>query len=209
MSAPQEKRAGALALYWALVRQDLQLRVLGSALGLLWLVLQPLLYLSFTTVVFYFVLGVRFGDGALGSYLVSLLAGLVAWLGMNEGIGKAAPTLLERANLIRNFPVPRLLVPLVRDYQKPESASIRPAVPGFSRWRPCERVRENELELFQGVKYSVISRMTVQNDSAGRPDGSRSDQKFAATGQRGVDYRFGCRGTAAASSCGGPRVLQD
>lgn len=113
MSVRTSDRASAFALYRALVRQDLQLRVLGSALGVLWLVLQPLFYLAFTTVVFYFVLGVRFGDGALGSYLISLLAGLVAWLGLNEGIGKAAPTLIERANLIRNFPVPRVLVPLV------------------------------------------------------------------------------------------------
>lgn len=113
MSARQINRASAWALYWALVRQDLQIRVLGSALGMLWLVLQPLLYLSFTTVVFYYVLGVRFSDGAVGSYVLFLLTGLVAWLGMNEGIGKAAPTLIDRANLIRNFPIPRVLVPLV------------------------------------------------------------------------------------------------
>lgn len=113
MSARQINRASAWALYWALVRQDLQLRVLGSMLGMLWLVLQPLLYLSFTTVVFYYVLGVRFADGAVGSYVLFLLTGLVAWLGVNEGIGKAAPTLIDRANLIRNFPIPRVLVPLV------------------------------------------------------------------------------------------------
>ena len=113
MSTRSGNRAGAWALYWALVRQDLQLRVLGSVLGMLWLVLQPLLYLSFTTVVFYYVLGVRFSDGAVGSYVLFLLTGLVAWLGMNEGIGKAAPTLIDRANLIRNFPIPRVLVPLV------------------------------------------------------------------------------------------------
>lgn len=107
------ERASNWALYKTLVRQDLQLRVLGSALGMTWLLLQPLLYLGFMTVVFYYVLGVRFGDGGLGSYLLSLLTGLAAWLGINEAIGKSAPTLIERANLIRNFPIPRILVPLV------------------------------------------------------------------------------------------------
>ncbi|MEW6775574.1 MAG: ABC transporter permease [Bdellovibrionota bacterium] len=105
--------AASWRIYRALVAQDLRFRVLGSRLGLLWLILQPLLYLSFTTVVFFAVLGVRLGPGGVWEYAMGLLAGLVAWLAFSEGLGKAAPSLLERSYLLRNVPIPRWVVPLV------------------------------------------------------------------------------------------------
>ncbi len=100
-------------LFAVLSLQDMRQRFAGSRLGLLWLVLQPLFYLALMTVVFFGVLEVRFGGQGLGAYALALLSGLAAWLGCNEGLSRAAVSLVERSHLIRNFPIPRIFVPLV------------------------------------------------------------------------------------------------
>jgi lipopolysaccharide transport system permease protein len=106
-------RVPGARLFAVLVLQDLRLRFAGSRLGILWLVLQPILYLTMTVVVFFGVLRVRFGGQGLEGYALALLAGLSAWLGCNEALSRAAGSLVERALLLRNYPVPRVLVPLV------------------------------------------------------------------------------------------------
>lgn len=96
-----------------LAAQDLRIRVVDSRLGLAWLVLQPLLYLALSGAVFFGALGVRFSGAGLWDYLGSTLAGLIVWLAFNESLGKAGPVLHERAALLRNTGVPRMLLPLV------------------------------------------------------------------------------------------------
>jgi len=105
--------AGRVRFFAVLSLQDMRQRFAGSRLGLLWLILQPLFYLALMTVVFYGVLQVRFGGQGLEAYALALLTGLAAWLGCNEGLSRAAGSLVERTHLIRNFPLPRILIPLV------------------------------------------------------------------------------------------------
>lgn len=103
-----------LFLLRELVRRDWQARYAGSALGFLWSFSLPLFHLALYTFVFALVLRVPTGADA-PPYGVLLFAGLLPWLALQEGVQRAATTLIDNANLVRKqrFPTELLVLAVV------------------------------------------------------------------------------------------------
>jgi len=94
-----------------LVRRDLQSRYAGSALGMLWTLLQPLLYLCIYLIVFSWILQVKFTEGGKsGNFALYLVAGLLPWLAFNDGVLKAAGSVVENAGLVKGVSFPAVVL---------------------------------------------------------------------------------------------------
>jgi len=98
------------------VKSDLKARYAGSALGLYWSVINPILLLIIYTLVFSVILGVRFkGNPHLHNYSLYLFCGLLPWIAFQESITASVGTLTKNANLVRNvvFPLKTLHTSIV------------------------------------------------------------------------------------------------
>jgi lipopolysaccharide transport system permease protein len=94
-------------LFRNLFRRDFQARYKGSALGILWSLVNPLLLTGIYLVVFSVLF--RFD---IPHYPLFLLSGLAVWLFFAGSIALAGRSMLESANLIKKVRFPRQLVPL-------------------------------------------------------------------------------------------------
>jgi homopolymeric O-antigen transport system permease protein len=97
-------------LFGNLFRRDLQAKYRGSALGVLWTVLNPIMLMGVYLLVFSVVLNARFAN--LAHYPLFLLAGLAVWTFFAAALQSATRSMLDNANLIRKIRFPRQLVPL-------------------------------------------------------------------------------------------------
>ena len=97
-----------------LFRMSLGDRFLGSALGLIWAVLSPLMLMGIFCFVFTFVFPNRLPgrDGTL-SYVIWLISGYAPWLGINEGLSSATSSVTGSAGIIRNIAFKSELLPVV------------------------------------------------------------------------------------------------
>lgn len=93
---------------WALTLRDIRARYAGSALGIAWAYLQPLLVVACYILVFDIVFSLRAQSGGgsvrLGAYLI---AGALPWLTFTEGLSRGASSLVEAGSLLQknNLPV--------------------------------------------------------------------------------------------------------
>jgi len=96
-------------LLWALAGRDLKLRYKQTALGILWVVLQPLV----AAMVFAFVFGrvAKLPSGGI-PYTVFAFAGLLAWNFFNNVVTKASACLVGNTHLVSKVFFPRLILPL-------------------------------------------------------------------------------------------------
>lgn len=92
-----------------LVRRDLQVRYKNTALGVLWVILQPLLATLIFTLVFAKVL--RFG-GSGDNYLISTMIGFVFWQFFSGSLQAATASIYEQIALVKKIYFPRLYLPL-------------------------------------------------------------------------------------------------
>jgi ABC-type polysaccharide/polyol phosphate export permease len=97
-------------LFSSLFRRDLRAKYKGSALGLLWTLLHPLVLMAVYLVVFSLLWKVA--EVGTGDYWLFLLCGLPAWVFFATATQGSSRSLLENANLIRKVRFPRQLVPL-------------------------------------------------------------------------------------------------
>ena len=96
-------------LLWTLAARDLRLRYRQTALGVVWVVFQPVAGAG----VFSFVFGSVAGFGAGGqNYFLFSLAGLLVWNAFQSSLGKSSMALLGNAALVSKVYFPRLLLPL-------------------------------------------------------------------------------------------------
>jgi len=89
-----------------LVRKELKVKYAASALGAVWSLLNPLVYLA----VFSFVAKVL-GAG-IPNYPVYLLSGLLAWNLFSASMGPGARAVLDNANLVKKVAFAREILPL-------------------------------------------------------------------------------------------------
>lgn len=97
-------------LFSSLFRRDLRAKYKGSALGLLWTLLHPLVLMAVYLFVFSFLW--RVAEVGSGDYWLFLLCALPAWVFFATAVQASSRSLLENANLIRKVRFPRQLVPL-------------------------------------------------------------------------------------------------
>ncbi len=95
----------SLPVGWMLGRRDMKTKYKQSALGPLWLVLQPLGMLLAITIAFSKVTSVNTGDVP---YVVFALVGLAVWTYVQMTITVAPQTLPSNEQVVRRSPCPRL-----------------------------------------------------------------------------------------------------
>ncbi|OPZ09705.1 MAG: Teichoic acid translocation permease protein TagG [candidate division BRC1 bacterium ADurb.BinA292] len=94
-------------LLGAFILRNLKLRYKQTALGIIWVVLQPLI----TGVVFTAIYGLIRGSFDGGAALLFFMAGLAPWTSFQQGTQMAATSLEQNANLIAKIYFPRMIVP--------------------------------------------------------------------------------------------------
>jgi lipopolysaccharide transport system permease protein len=96
-------------LLLALAERDVKLRYKQTALGVIWVVLQPLLGAGIFTFVFGRV--AKFDSGGI-PYFIFSYAGLLGWNAFNSTLSKGSACVLLNAQLVSKVYFPRLLLPL-------------------------------------------------------------------------------------------------
>ena len=93
-------------------RRDLRARYLGSTGGFAWAVVTPIFTIALYYFVFSLVLRVRIPDlpGGAG-FFYYLLAGLLPWLAVAEGLQRSAASLVEQEDFIKKTAVPLAVFP--------------------------------------------------------------------------------------------------
>ena len=96
----------------AMTRRELAARFAGSAGGVLWVWLPPLLTLAAYFLVIDVVFGMRLGDQAptarVGTYLI---VGMLAWMAFADAVQRGMGSLLEAGGLLQKNPLPPGLLP--------------------------------------------------------------------------------------------------
>jgi lipopolysaccharide transport system permease protein len=91
---------------------DVRARHAGTAMGLAWLALYPLLLLGVYAAVYLYVFKVRFGLFNSNEYVLLIFCGLIPFLGFAEALGSGTASVTGNASLIRNTLFPIELVPV-------------------------------------------------------------------------------------------------
>lgn len=96
-------------LLWMLAEREVKLRYKQTALGVVWVIIQPLVAALIFTIVFGY-LAKMDSDGK--PYLLFSLSGMVAWSFFANALQRASNSLVSNANLISKVYFPRLIIPL-------------------------------------------------------------------------------------------------
>ncbi|HEX2122433.1 MAG TPA: ABC transporter permease [Thermoanaerobaculia bacterium] len=98
-SSPTSNR---LYLLRELVKRDLAARFAGSTLGRAWAIAQPLGLILVFWFVFSTMVPRTFGTGR-EAYIHFLVAGLIPWLAIAEGIGRSATSIIENGSIVKRM----------------------------------------------------------------------------------------------------------
>ena len=97
-------------LLWVMTRRELAVRYAGSAAGVAWAYIQPLLTIAAYFLVFDIVFAMRMGENAptarVGTYLV---VGSLPWLAFCESLARGANSLVEAGSLLQKNALPPIL----------------------------------------------------------------------------------------------------
>jgi ABC-type polysaccharide/polyol phosphate export permease len=94
-------------LFEQMVRRELRQKYQGSALGVAWYIVNPLVLMG----AYYLMFGVVFKVADHADYPLFLMVGLVVWIFFSQALLSAAPSLLDQGALIRKAPFPRETIP--------------------------------------------------------------------------------------------------
>ena len=98
-----------------LVRRELAARYRGSALGLAWAVLTPVVMIAIFTFVFAGVFGARFGaTGSAWDYALYLFCGLLPWTAFQDSLQAASGVVVANANLVKRVVFPLETLPVAQ-----------------------------------------------------------------------------------------------
>ena len=98
-----------------LARRMLLARYRGSALGLLWAVLTPLVLIGVFTFLFAGIFNARFtAAGTPWEYALYLFCGLLPWTAFQESVQQSAGVVVAHANLVKRVVFPLEVLPLAQ-----------------------------------------------------------------------------------------------
>ncbi len=95
-----------LFLLRELVVRNLRSRYAGSALGLVWSLLNPLWQLLLFTYVFSFLLRFSLEGEPTQNFAVFLFCGLLPWIALHEGVSRSASAITDNADLVKKMRLP-------------------------------------------------------------------------------------------------------
>jgi lipopolysaccharide transport system permease protein len=94
-----------------MIRRDIKSRYTGSALGIFWSVINPLIMLLIFTFVFSIVFNIRIGGYGEGKgFIEFFLCGFLPWLAFQEGTLRSTSIIVENANLVKRVRFPSELL---------------------------------------------------------------------------------------------------
>lgn len=100
-------------LYFSLVKNDFHSRYNGSAYGMIWGIVQPMV----TIMVYWFVfqVGLRSGDRPDGTpYILWLICGMIPWFFISEALSATTNCFLEYSYLVKKVNFRLGLIPLIK-----------------------------------------------------------------------------------------------
>jgi ABC-type polysaccharide/polyol phosphate export permease len=107
-AALRERAVRYRPLAISLIRREVRQRYKGSAFGLLWVFVAPLVAMIAYSVVFHYVF--RIVD--IDPYPLFLMSGLITWIFFSASALGAASSIVDRAALVKKVKFPRELIPL-------------------------------------------------------------------------------------------------
>jgi lipopolysaccharide transport system permease protein len=114
MSRKNGSLASKLFLLKEMVLRDIRARYAGSGLGVAWAFAHPILWMLLYTGVFSVVLRVPVEPG-YASFPEFLMAGLLPWMAIQEGLARSASVLVDNASMVKKtvFPLETLVLSIV------------------------------------------------------------------------------------------------
>ncbi len=104
--------AGNRQVLRAVVKVDFQKKYAGSAFGMLWLALHPMLLLAIYLFVYMVVFKMRFPGYSEYDFVLYVFCGLIPYIGLMESIGAGVPSIKQNIHLVKNVMIPIEIVPL-------------------------------------------------------------------------------------------------
>lgn len=96
-----------------LLKLSLRKRYMGSNLGIVWAIINPLLLMLIYVFVFGFIFPARVpGAETSLEYVVWFICGFGSWLPINEGINATANSIISNSQMIKTFPIKLELFPI-------------------------------------------------------------------------------------------------
>ncbi len=103
---------GRADLIFSFARRDLLGRYKGSALGIAWAVLTPVVMIAIFTFIFAGIFGARFGAGhSHWDYALYLFCALLPWTMFQESVQQSSNTIVTHANLVKRVVFPLETLP--------------------------------------------------------------------------------------------------
>jgi len=100
-------------LIYELVKRDFKSRYMGSVLGLVWAIMQPLLMNAIMWFVFTF--GLKVGRGAMGvPFICYLFTGMLAWNYFSESLSGSTNVIAEYSFLVKKVNFRLSILPIVK-----------------------------------------------------------------------------------------------
>jgi len=104
-------------LILSFARRDLAGRYKGSALGIAWAVLTPIVMIAIFTFIFAGIFGARFGaSDSHWDYALYLFCGLLPWSMFQESVQQSANTIVAHANLVKRVVFPLETLPAAQAF---------------------------------------------------------------------------------------------
>lgn len=99
-----------------LARRELAARYRGSAFGLVWALLTPLVMIIIFTFIFAGIFGARFGTSSASAwdYALYLFCGLVPWTAFQDSLQQASRVIVAHANLVKRVVFPLETLPVAQ-----------------------------------------------------------------------------------------------
>ena len=102
-------------LIFSLARRELVARYKGSALGIIWAILTPVVTIAIFTFIFAGIFGARFGaSSSHWDYALYLFCGLLPWTMFQETLQQSASTIVTHANLVKRVVFPLETLPVAQ-----------------------------------------------------------------------------------------------
>lgn len=104
-------------LIFSFAKRDLLVRYKGSALGIAWAVLTPVVMIAIFTFIFAGIFGARFGAGdSHWDYALYLFCGLLPWTMFQETVTQSSNTIVANANLVKRVVFPLETLPAAQAF---------------------------------------------------------------------------------------------
>jgi len=99
-------------LIFSFTKRELLGRYKGSALGIVWAILTPIVMIAIFTLIFAGIFGARFGvTDSHWDYAVYLFCGLLPWTMFQESVQQSASTIVVHSNLVKRVVFPLETLP--------------------------------------------------------------------------------------------------